>query len=131
MSSVIWATEYLIAHVKTAMSLFFILFFEGFLSVAAARAKRRCKGRARRVKRRQLQRRDIPVAAALLTEEEVIYRHSPIFLLLTKIPFSHLMQIWQLFIFLRQPVANSVTVFSNWTKLTNYLLLFFLSKFNF
>ena len=33
------------------------------------------------------------------------------------------MQIWQLFIILRQPVAISVTVFSNPTKLTNDLFI--------
>ena len=32
------------------------------------------------------------------------------------------MQLWQLFIVLRQPVALSVNVFSNPTKLTDYLL---------
>ena len=31
------------------------------------------------------------------------------------------MQIWQLFIILKQPVHISVTVFSNLTKLTNYI----------
>ena len=36
--------------------------------------------------------------------------------------FSQLMQTWQLFIILKQPVHISVTVFSNLTKLTNYLL---------
>ena len=34
------------------------------------------------------------------------------------------MQTWQLFIILKQPVPISVTVFSNLTKLTNYLLIF-------
>ena len=34
------------------------------------------------------------------------------------------MEIQQLFIILRQPAANSVTVFSNWTKLTNYPFIF-------
>ena len=38
------------------------------------------------------------------------------------------MQIWQLFIILRKAVAISVTVFSNPTKLTNYL--FYLSNRN-
>ena len=33
------------------------------------------------------------------------------------------MQILQLFIVLRQPVVNSVTLFSNRTKLTNYLFM--------
>ena len=33
------------------------------------------------------------------------------------------MQIWQLFIVLRQPVVISVTVFSNQTKLTNDLFI--------
>ena len=53
-----------------------------------------------------------------------MYRQSPIFLLLTiKLPFSYFMQIWQLFIILRQPVDISVTVFSNTTKLNNYLFI--------
>ena len=38
------------------------------------------------------------------------------------VSLTSLMQIWQLFIVLRQPVALSVTVFSNPTKLTNYVL---------
>ena len=35
------------------------------------------------------------------------------------------MQIWQFFIVLRQPVDISVTVFSNPTKLTNYIFIIF------
>ena len=50
-----------------------------------------------------------------------ILRQSPIFLLLTKTSFTYVMQIWQLFIILRQHVTISVTVFSNLTKLTNDL----------
>ena len=48
----------------------------------------------------------------------VIFRQSPIFSLLTETRFSQLMQIYQLFIVLRQPVTISVTVFSKPTKLT-------------
>ena len=39
-----------------------------------------------------------------------------------KTSFSYLMQIWQLVIVLRQPVNISVTIFSNSTKLTNYVV---------
>ena len=43
---------------------------------------------------------------------------------LLKTSFSELMQIWQLFMILKQPVHISVTVFYNLTKLTNYLFIF-------
>ena len=53
----------------------------------------------------------------------------PSFYYLLKTYYSYLMQIWQqLFIVLRQPAAISVTVFSNPTKLTNYLFIFFVSR---
>ena len=53
-----------------------------------------------------------------------IYRQSPpIFLLLPRNTFRYLMQIWQLFIILRQPVTISVTIFSNPTKLTNDIFI--------
>ena len=41
-----------------------------------------------------------------------------------KLPFSQLLQIWKLFIILKQPVHISGTVFYNLTKLTNYLFIF-------
>ena len=41
-----------------------------------------------------------------------------------KTSFRQLMQIWQLFIILKQPVHISVTVFYNLTKLTNHLFIF-------
>ena len=40
-----------------------------------------------------------------------------------KTSFSYFMQVSQLFVILRQPVPISVTVFSNPTKLTNYLFI--------
>ena len=40
------------------------------------------------------------------------------------------MKTWPLFIILRQLVTISVTVFSNWTKLTNYLFIFYDQKIN-
>ena len=38
------------------------------------------------------------------------------------------MQIWKLFIILKQPVHSSVTIFSNLTKLTNYLYIYLLGN---
>ena len=59
-----------------------------------------------------------------LSYKNLIYSHSPIFVLVTKKTFLYFLQIWQLFIVLRQLVAILVTVFSFPAKLTNYLCLF-------
>ena len=47
----------------------------------------------------------------------------PYFYYYLKLPFSYFMQILQLFNVLRKPVAISITVFSNPTKLINFLFI--------
>ena len=54
----------------------------------------------------------------------------PSFYYLLKTYFSQLMQIWQLFIILKQPVHIPVTFFSNLTKLSNYLFIFTFEMYN-